>query len=73
MSLHRVGQAQNGAPVMAAATYASELAAGVLPEHRMPDADVSANVAHSIVHIMADLWRSPEAATGDALVVMLSS
>ena len=103
---------------MAAATYASELAARALPKHRMPDAGVSANIAHAIVrdelmldgnsrqnlatfcttwvtpevralmadcvdknmidkdeypqtaeiesrcvHIMADLWHSPEATT----------
>jgi len=47
MSLHRVDQTQNGAPVMAAATYASELAARTLPKHRMPDAGVSANKAKS--------------------------
>ena len=47
MSVHQVDQTQNGAPVMAAATYASELATRTLAKHRMPDADVSANGAHS--------------------------
>ena len=74
MSLHRVDQTQNGAPVMAAATYASELATRTLPKHRMPDAGVPANVAHSIVRdeLMLDgnsrqnlatfctTWVSPE-------------
>ena len=74
MSLHRVDQTQNGAPVMAAATYASELAARTLPKHRMPDAGVPANVAHAIVRdeLMLDgnsrqnlatfctTWVSPE-------------
>jgi hypothetical protein len=49
MSLHRVDQTQNGAPVMAAATYASELAARTLPKQRMLDADVSADVDAAVV------------------------